>query len=292
MVEERIREFVAMAPIMAKAGLHLRQLPFHTFSLFETPKLLSHFQYPSVFVPNHHHHHRQFLVLFSSWNLHICKCYKADEFNFGAEDDETEDFDDSLEQWFDVLEDYFDSIWIFKVFGSFGWTLPFILSSILLATGPKAFLMALALPIGQSTLAFAAQILLNLGKAKPNPKNKTNRQKSRAYSSRKGNFEPIAEWIDFKGPRKRKKRYQTPIAKNDVSVGSSNSGATEFGGWDELDAGAESIFGSSEKVGQESNVMRGGHEVKGKNGKLGKTSSGPLLLRLLVTIFPFFKFLD
>ncbi|CAA0818243.1 Unknown protein [Striga hermonthica] len=251
-----------MAPIMAKAGFHLRQLPFHTFSLLETPKLLSQFQYPSIFVPNHHH--RQFLLLFSSWNLHICKCYKADEFNFGAEDDDTEDFDDSLEQWFDVLDDYFDSIWIFKVFGSFGWSLPFILSSMLLVTGPKAFLMALALPIGQSTLAFAVQKLQNWGKVKLNLKNKTKRRKSRAYSSRKGNFEQNAEWIDSKGPRKRKKRCRTSRTRKDVSIGGSHSGATKFGGWDELDAAAESMFGSSVKVGQESNEMRGGHEVKGE----------------------------
>ncbi|XP_043697445.1 uncharacterized protein LOC122648276, partial [Telopea speciosissima] len=52
-----------------------------------------------------------------------------------------------------VLEEAIDSIWIFKVFKSFGWLLPAIIVSLLLDTGPKAFLMAMALPLGQLLLS-------------------------------------------------------------------------------------------------------------------------------------------
>ncbi|KAL3642083.1 hypothetical protein CASFOL_012898 [Castilleja foliolosa] len=198
---------------------------------------LFNFHRHSICIFNHRLH------LLSSSALHISKSRKWD---FDAESynnfspEETQDFDKSVDNWFDVLEDYVDSIWIFKVFVYYGWALPFILLSLLLTTGPKAFLMALALPIGQSTFTFALQRFQNGGKMKPKLKSKAKMGKSRGYSSRKAK---PAEWIGgSKGARKKKKRYhESPVYEDDDVSGSSGGDGSDYGGWDELlDAGVES----------------------------------------------------
>lgn len=164
--------------------------------------------------------------------------------------------------------------------------LPLIISSILLATGPKAFLMALALPIGQSTFAFAIQRYQNRGKIKPKLNNKTSKKKPRAYtSSTNSTFEEAAEWIGSERATKKKKKkgYQSWVWKNDGPVSSRDGIATDFGGWDELDAGMECNVGSSRKAVPRSSRKRA---HKGENRR-GSENYGPLLLRLLVSVFPF-----
>ncbi|KAI3459588.1 hypothetical protein Pfo_016251 [Paulownia fortunei] len=278
--------------VTAKVGFHLHQHPSlspHTFLLLHTPNTLCHFHCRSISISND-----RLLLLLSSWPLHVrrsrqwdsnAESYNTKNFNFD-DNDESEDVDDSMEQWVEVLEDYIDSIWIFKVFGSFGWMLPPIIVSLLLATGPKAFLMALALPLGQSTFTFALQRFQNRGKIKPKLKKKTKKGRSRAYSSRKAKFEEAAEWIGSQGPRKKKKGYQSWISKDEVSVSSSDRNSSNFGGWDELDAGMESNIGSSRRAAKKSRGLRGTPGEKGKNRRLSE-SDGPLLLRLLISIFPF-----
>ncbi|XP_011073735.1 uncharacterized protein LOC105158623 isoform X2 [Sesamum indicum] len=273
--------------VMARVGIHVNPYPspsLHNLLRLHTQNTLSLSCCRSLSV----YDHRCFLLL-SPWPLHIRRSRQWDSnaetnnsknFNFG-DDVEREDIDDGMEQWTEVLEDYIDSIWILKVFGSYGWLLPAIIISLLLTNGPKAFLMALALPFGQSTFTFAIEKFQNRGRIKPKPKTKTKKGRSRAYSSRKAEMEEEAEWIGSRQPRKKKKGYQSWVSKTGVSVSSNDKSAANFGGWDELDVGMDSNVGSSRRAAHKSSGLREEHAEKGKNKKWSE-SDGPLLLSLSI----------
>ncbi|XP_057783575.1 uncharacterized protein LOC131001254 [Salvia miltiorrhiza] len=225
------------------------------------------------------------LLLLRQWPLHIRRCrrwdsnaesYSTKDFNSDVAD-EIEDFD---EQWVGALEDYIDSIWILKVFGSYGWMLPPIILSLLLANGLKAFLLALALPIGQSTFAFAIQRFQKRGKKKPKRKDKAKKRGSRFYSSRDAGS---GESPEYTYSQRRQKGYQSWGSKDDFTTTSTT--AANFGGWDELDSEMDyNVGGSSRRASRKTSGSRG---ASGKNRRKLRESDGPLLLRLLISIFPF-----
>ncbi|XP_022875037.1 uncharacterized protein LOC111393634 [Olea europaea var. sylvestris] len=200
-------------------------------------------------------------------------------FNFEYNDDD-DDNDEELEQWTEVVEDYIDSIWIIKVFRSFGWLLPFVILSLLLATDSKAFLMALALPIGQSTLSFVFQRLWDRGKNKRKRRTKI-KKRSRPRTSRTVKLNK--EWGESQEETKKKTGYQPWIPRNDVSNKSSDEDAYSFGGWDELDRGEDLKESSRRRGDRTATRSQGMFTEKGKSSQ----SEMPLLLRLLIAVFPF-----
>ncbi|CDO99365.1 unnamed protein product [Coffea canephora] len=229
--------------------------------------------------------------------LQICRCRRwdsnAESFrtrNFNHNFDEEEDDDDTgnddiVEQGLGVLEDYIDSIWIIKVFRSFGWALPFILVSILLATGLKAFLMALALPLGQSTFSFAIQKMRG-GKDK-RPKHKT-KTKSRSYPRSSRTVERGKEKrATNPGKKKAKMGYQSWVPGHDDSTDQVEKNAPTFGGWDELDGLSEFDIGSSSSSGQSVGKSKNSPLENGRLSMRTEKSDTPLLLRLLIAVFPF-----
>ncbi|XP_058094911.1 uncharacterized protein LOC131240613 [Magnolia sinica] len=196
-------------------------------------------------------------------------------------DDDSSEFDEDNEL-FD--EQPWDSIWIFKVFRSFGWLLPAIIISTLLTTGPKAFLMALALPLGQSALSLAIDKVW--GKTQDGPKRKS-KTKNKPFASATSN----TKWRDDKesSDNGQARGYQSWVATNDgvVEKGSSQR-QPSFGGWDELDRRGESDKGPRRQPGRTtSRPPRPQPETKGKLTRRGKNSDVPLLLRLLIAVFPF-----
>ncbi|GMP55812.1 hypothetical protein CsSME_00020521 [Camellia sinensis var. sinensis] len=217
-------------------------------------------------------------------------------FNFSTGDDDDDDDDDfgrkrrgrrRRRQWWSeyspaemdqepgILEEFIDSIWIFKVFGSYGWLLPAIVISLLLTTGPKAFLMALALPIGQSTLTLAFKKLK--GMTQNNPKRKTKTKKAqRANTASDVELEEEDE-EESEGTRKVARGYQSWLSRDDAST---------FGGWDELDRLKEFDMGSSRRSARTGRSGRTRTE-KGKFSGRVRKSDMPLLLRLLIAVFPF-----
>ncbi|THG21625.1 hypothetical protein TEA_007693 [Camellia sinensis var. sinensis] len=217
-------------------------------------------------------------------------------FNFSTGDDDDDDDDDfgrkrrgrrRRRQWWSeyspaemdqepgILEEFIDSIWIFKVFGSYGWLLPAIVISLLLTTGPKAFLMALALPIGQSTLTLAFKKLKGI--TQNNPKRKTKTKKSqRANTVSDVELEEEDE-EESGGTRKVARGYQSWLSRDDAST---------FGGWDELDRLKEFDMGSSRRSARTGRSGRTRTE-KGKFSGRVRKSDMPLLLRLLIAVFPF-----
>ncbi|GAA0153227.1 hypothetical protein LIER_11518 [Lithospermum erythrorhizon] len=165
----------------------------------------------------------------------------------------------------------------YSVFGSYGLFLPFIILSILLASGLKAFLLALALPLAQSTIWFLLQLIW--GGTNYKSRRKTNsKRKSRVRGS---------SGFATKRDRKEKRSYPSWEPGKDVSGDNwGNDGASNFGGWDELDLGNYFTRGSP-KSDQRAGRSQGRPSKKDNFTRLERTSDTPLLLRLLIAVFPF-----
>ncbi|MED6225755.1 hypothetical protein PIB30_096796 [Stylosanthes scabra] len=177
-----------------------------------------------------------------------------------------------------VWEEVIDSIWIFQVFKSYGWALPFIIASFLLSTGPKAFLMALALPLGQSALQLAFEKLWGQPESKPKRKYRT-RRKPRGMNSTTVDEE--AE----ENPRTRTGAtgYQSWVVEenNGSAAGGGSQESPSFGGWDDIERSRSS---------RPSRGMDGSRKTPKEAGRLSRRegkSDTPLLLRLLIAVFPF-----
>lgn len=162
-----------------------------------------------------------------------------------------------------------------QIFKSYGWTLPVILASWLLSSGPKAFLMALALPLGQSALALAFDKLWRQSESKPKRKNRTRRKPRRAKGT-------ILEEEPAENQRT-KTGYQSWVVEDNGSVDKGNQEAAQsFGGWDHLER--------SRPVKKSSFAMDGSPTIPTDGGRLSRRerkSDTPLLFRLLIAIFPF-----
>ncbi|ESQ51918.1 hypothetical protein EUTSA_v10017015mg [Eutrema salsugineum] len=190
------------------------------------------------------------------------------------EDNVEEDDDDSggdasgnLDLW-KILDEIVDNVWILKAFKSYGYLLPFIIFSLFLSTGPKAFLISLAVAIVPSLLFLAFQKLIGWDK--------------RRRTSMANQF--VIEEEEEEMERRSRVRYNpSSQARSNVNGRGINRGSAEmasrFGGWDELD-----------RLGTISEQPR--NETSKKPMKTRKTirrekAAEPLLLRLLVSLFPF-----
>ncbi|GMH08272.1 hypothetical protein Nepgr_010112 [Nepenthes gracilis] len=265
--------------------------------IHSNPSLRSHFR--GLFT---NYHHRR-------W---VCKAAttRNRRFNFKSRrsNDEDDDYESSFRRsrpkqrrwWSDensssvpdeqeprILEEVIDSIWIFKVFRSYGWMLPPIILSSLLVTGPKALLITLALPLGQSLLTLAVNKLWRWAQGRPKPKSKAKRSSSSSTTTAEDLIMEEEETKESQRVRKKKMQYQTWVDGH-TDASSNNSISSSFGGWDEL-VGQRMEFDN--RSAQKSAQTIGGKERQFKKGKLkrrrAKGRDLPLLLRLLVAIFPF-----
>lgn len=134
----------------------------------------------------------------------------------------------------------------------------------LLTTGPKAFLLALALPLGQSAIS----ILLENIWGKKEGELPRNRKKSRRPFARRngGVFNRRAEREENNNYNRRAYRTWVSMGEEDAYGGAQRSG---LGGWDELDENYER------------------REPVRKLSKRRKYKEAPLFMRLLVAVFPF-----
>lgn len=161
-----------------------------------------------------------------------------------------------------VLEQVVGSLWIFKVVRFYGWWLSPILISMLLATGPKAFLLAFASTMGLSLLILAFTKLQGLINS-PN-----RRFRSKKKKTTKEYEEEYRSWVSFDGE------------KSNSEEGFSDF--SDFRGWDEI--GGEEVF-------SERTTRRDARRSRPRREKSFTRREGgdemPLLLRLLVAVFPF-----
>ncbi|CAH1436280.1 unnamed protein product [Lactuca virosa] len=196
------------------------------------------------------------------------------DFNSGDDDEDDEFEDDDANQWLDILEDFIDV----QVFRSFGWFLPAIISSLLLTSGPKAFLMAMAIPLGQSALSMLFQTVWGRPKNKTRRRGKSKSEGKRKPPPRRGG----ASYVDMdeeeypRGERKRTPGYQTWVAGGGGPSDKKSGGSSaSFGGWEELDRKSGSFTNGKRKP------------LKSKLSRRERRSTTPLFFRLLIAVFPF-----
>lgn len=179
--------------------------------------------------------------------------------------------------WCEVLQCVpFFSVQVFK---SYGWTLPIIIASWLLATGPKTFLMALAIPLGQSALALAFEKLWGRSESKPKRKYRMRRKRSTVNDTR---FEEEQE-ENRKTYKGKTSGHESWVVENNGSVDKgSREASSGFGGWDDLERARPATRSSKAKSGSQRMPMEAG-----RLSRRERKSDTPLLLRLLIAVFPF-----
>lgn len=162
--------------------------------------------------------------------------------------------------------------------------LPFIIIPLLLATGPKAFLLALAVPLGQSTFSFAIQRMVGKRPSKSKSKSRSTKR-SHAPSSR---FVRREKENDTRNQRNRRVKmgYQSWVPQDEDLKDASDKDVPNYGGWDELiNLGLQS---SAQTTGGSSNKRPSSEEESSLSSRMSKSDT-PLLLRLLISVFPFFS---
>ncbi|XP_007030326.2 PREDICTED: uncharacterized protein LOC18600027 [Theobroma cacao] len=205
-----------------------------------------------------------------------------DEFEFSSSRKQRiwwSDFDDYDDVW-DLDED--DEFWVFKVFRAFGWMVPAIAISLLLGSGPNAFIMALAVPLGQSALSLVfdkvsrrtSKRWKSTSSPKAKKKHSTRAPKSVRTNKRKqeanrngGEKATYSSWLNMDGDLHDKGAKRGP----------------KFGGWDQLDDQVET---QKRAPSQKGNGLPK-QQKKGKFGRIGRVRDTPLLLRVLIAVFPF-----
>ena len=159
-----------------------------------------------------------------------------------------------------ILEEIVDNVWILKAFKSYGYLLPFILLSLFFSTGPKAFLISLGVAIGPSLLFLAFQKLVGWDK--------------RRRTSTANQF-----GIEIEEDERRSRiRYSPSQVRNSGSAGM----ASNFGGWDELEVPGTVVSEQPRTEPRRKPMMK-----KRKKIRREEAAAQPLLLRLLVSLFPF-----
>lgn len=143
----------------------------------------------------------------------------------------------------------------------------------LLTTGPKPFLVALAVPIGQSTFSFALKKMWG-GKGKRSKR----KNKTRGTSRTVDKFWKVKR-AGSRGKKKPKMGYKSWVPSYDDS---------SFAGWDQLDRGRDEFeLGSSTSSGQRVGRSEKSPSAKSRLSERIRESDTPLLLRLLIAVFPF-----
>lgn len=173
----------------------------------------------------------------------------------------------------------FPLFWWVQVFRSYGWMLPAIIISLLLSTGPKAFLMALALPLGQSAVSLAFEKLF--GRAQRSPRRNPRPRKKKPFASPASAVEiEEEEWAKSRETRKGNMGYRSwEIGNDGSSTGEGVESGSSFNGWDEL----EDIRRKARTAG----ASRRTPGVKSKLSRRERRKDTPLFLRLLIAVFPF-----
>lgn len=215
----------------------------------------------------------------------------------GDEIDEDESYEKWIERGSGFVDKAIDNIFIFKVLKSYGWMLPFIIISLLLVSGPKAFLFTFGIALGLSLIVYAFQNLF--GEPQSTPRRKSRRKRRSAAANNKSNVYAKPD----KTGQTRKESIFSRATRNDNSVGNKYQGKP-YGGWDELDEAIDYKAAPAKtpdtvdskdkeivepvaeplKMPEKTKVQS---ELNRLNRRRREMSRTPLLLRLLVATFPF-----
>lgn len=182
--------------------------------------------------------------------------------------------------WIDYEEE--NELWIFKVFRAFGWMIPAIGISLLLGTGSNAFFMALAVPLGQTALSLVIDKVWGTTSSKPKPRTRTRRTKKKPFVRPARREKTNKREEENKTPEE-KGSYESWTAADTGSRKNSGKRAHKFGGWDELDDAYKVPRGTPRQKADELPKQQN----KSKLSRTRRVRDTPLLLRLLIAVFPF-----
>jgi hypothetical protein len=137
--------------------------------------------------------------------------------------------------------------------------------------------MALAFPLGQSALALAFEKLWGQTESKPKRKYRTKRKRRNVNDSR---IEEEPE--ENQNTNARKAGMQSWVVENDGPDASGSRNGPSFGGWDDLERPRRAATRSQARKGSQRGPLEGG-----RLSRRVRKSDTPLLVRLLIAIFPF-----
>lgn len=153
----------------------------------------------------------------------------------------------------------------------------------LLATGPKAFLMAMAFPLGQTALFLAADKLWGKARAAPKPPRYKSRESKSTSSYAATDRKPRTQNVS--------KINSSSSSDSWVSSGKASRAGPTFGGWDELDRkepGKRTLEPKQKARPSSAGAIKGSSKKKpSMMVRRGRNSEMPLLLRLIIAVFPF-----
>ncbi|KAM7532162.1 hypothetical protein LguiB_035572 [Lonicera macranthoides] len=200
----------------------------------------------------------------------------------GFVDDDDDDDEARGEDEFWFREASIGIGWTFKLFRAFGWMLPAIGISMLMGTGSSTFVMALALPLAQSALSFVTDALLGRWSDNPRPKPRT---KKRPFSRAASNVGTSKAKEQYPRTCNGRDNYWSRTTANEASVRKGDRRQPNFGGWDDLDkrVGPE----KDPRMAQTEKTNEPRQQKKIKISKRVRNREKPLLLRLLIAVFPF-----
>jgi hypothetical protein len=198
-------------------------------------------------------------------------------------------------------QELFGEPWFSKLFRAYGYVLPLLLASMLVATGPRAFLMAMALPLAQSAISWVVSFFTTRSRRQQEE------EESYGYDydddpafQRREEDDDDGDYYDAGAWQWRSRSHQQ-----------STESGSGFGGWDDL------LYDDEEKKEQESSgkkrtppepdtaaaaaasdlglglrARRGprrsnGGMSRGRSSSSMRYNQAPLLTRLLVALFPF-----
>ncbi|KAK4798512.1 hypothetical protein SAY86_030838 [Trapa natans] len=228
----------------------------------------------------------------SRWDYDEQEPFSDGRFGFGLGlEDDGFDGENQRTWWSDGDDDEFgfdedDTFWLIKIFRSFGWMLPAIGISLLLGSGSNTFIMALAVPLGQTVISFAFNKLWGFTMERPKPKVRAKTRKT--PSSRSSNDARRNVGKEKGGPRPRPRgSYQSWVSGDGLKRRGKGEGEGErFGGWDDLDGNTKTYDYSTRTSGGKEEGS--GEKLKaGKLSRVGRVRERPLLIRLLIAAFPF-----
>ncbi|VAH18528.1 hypothetical protein VPH35_009032 [Triticum aestivum] len=236
---------------------------------------------------------------------------------FDVEEEEEEEF--GSEGSFGSAREMFDEPWFTKVFRVYGYVLPVLLASMLVTTGPQAFLMAMAIPLAQSVLSFAISKIGSFGRRRRDEEEYDDDgyyysdygsggwEAEEQYSSNSSTYRGDSSTSSSRYQQ----QQQEESADSDPTVESgdidgttgaaarSESGNIGFGGWDELEEGDDRRRSSRwrARASPADTATAGGavrtsrppatRRRRSRGAAAARYRQAPLPMRLLVALFPF-----
>lgn len=169
--------------------------------------------------------------------------------------------------------------------------MPAVGISLLLGTGPNAFLMALAVPLGQRLISLAFDKAVGMAGDASKPRYRPTKARRKPYPKAKTDTRKANARQRESGSGRERNGYRSWAAADASYTSVGDEGKSRYGGWDDLDDKSR-----VSKAGVDASAPRRDgdgpfrQQRKSKRNRVGRGNETPLLMRLLIAAFPFLGF--